>query len=119
MIDFYGYDKCDTCRKAKKYLDEMGVAYRAIAIVECPPSRSLLKKILKAGDYELKQLFNTSGQVYRQMKVKDKLASMSIDDAVKLLSEHGKLCKRPIVTDGTRHTVGFRSDIFAEAWGAV
>ena len=117
MIDFYGYDKCDTCRKARKWLDGRGVAYRAIPIVDRPPSGALLKKILKAGDYELKQLFNTSGQVYRQMKVKDKLASMSTDEAVGLLSGHGKLCKRPIVTDGQRHTVGFRPEVFEAVWG--
>ncbi len=117
MIDFYGYDNCDTCRKAKKWLDTRGVKYRSIAIVERPPSKALLKKILRAGDYELKQLFNTSGQVYRRMKIKDKLASMSEGEAVGLLSEHGKLCKRPIVTDGTRHTVAFRIETFEAVWG--
>jgi arsenate reductase len=117
MIDFYGYLKCDTCRKAKKWLDGKEVAYREIAIVERPPTRALLQKILKAGDYELKHLFNTSGQVYRQMKIKDKLASMSTGEALTLLSEHGKLCKRPIVTDGSRHTVGFKPGVFEEVWG--
>ncbi len=117
MIDFYGYDKCDTCRKAKKWLDGRGVAYRVVGIVERPPSAGLLKKILKGGDYGLKQLFNTSGQVYREMKVKDKLAAMSVDEAVKLLSGHGKLCKRPIVSDGSRHTVGFKAEVFEKVWG--
>jgi len=117
MIDFYGYDNCDTCRKAKKWLNEHAVDFRDFQIVDRPPSRALLKKILKAGEYELKHLFNTSGQVYRQMKIKDKLASMPTDEAVKLLSEHGKLCKRPIVTDGTNHTVGFKPDLFASVWG--
>ncbi len=82
MIDFYGYDGCDTCRKAKKWLDARGVAYRSIAIVERPPSKALLKKLMKGGGYELKQLFNTSGQVYRQMKIKDKLGAMSVEEAV-------------------------------------
>lgn len=117
MIDFYGYDGCDTCRKAKKWLDAQGIEYKSIAIVDRPPSAALLKKILKAGDYELKHLFNTSGQVYRQMKIKDKLATMSEAEALKLLSENGKLCKRPIVTDGKRHTVGFKADVFERVWG--
>lgn len=117
MIDFYGYDNCDTCRKAKRWLDGRGVKYRAIPIVERPPDRALLKGILKAGDYELKHLFNTSGQVYRQMKIKDKLASISVTEAIKLLGEHGKLCKRPIVTDGKRHTVGFKPEVFEAVWG--
>ena len=117
MIDFYGYDGCDTCRKAKKWLDARGVAYRSIAIVERPPSKALLKKLMKGGGYELKQLFNTSGQVYRQMKIKDKLGAMSVEEALGLLSEHGKLCKRPIVSDGTRHTVGFKVEVFEAVWG--
>lgn len=116
MIDFYGYDNCDTCRKAKKWLDSHGVKYRSIPIVDKPPSKTLLNKILKSGDYELKHLFNTSGQVYRQMKVKEKLATMSQADAVALLAENGKLCKRPIVTDGTRYTVGFKPEVFQDAW---
>lgn len=117
MIDFHGYDNCDTCRKAKKWLDAAGVSYRSIPIVDKPPSGALLKRILKAGDYELKHLFNTSGQVYRQMKIKEKLGTMSQADAVALLSKNGKLCKRPIVTDGTRHTVGFKPEVFGSVWG--
>jgi len=117
MIDFYGYDNCDTCRKAKKWLNEHGVDFKDTPIVQSPPSRALLKKILKAGDYQLKHLFNTSGQVYRQMKIKDRLTSMSVDDAIKLLSENGKLCKRPIVSDGTNHTVGFKPEVFTLVWG--
>jgi arsenate reductase len=117
MIDFYGYDKCDTCRKAKKWLDGKGVKFRSIPIVDRPPSKALLNKILKSGEYELKHLFNTSGQLYRQMKIKEKLAKMSPAEAVALLAENGKLCKRPIVTDGSRHTVGFNPEVFAAVWG--
>ncbi len=117
MLDFYGYDKCGTCRKAKKWLDEKGVEYKSIPIVEKPPSQALLKKILASGEYELKHLFNTSGELYRQLKIKDKLGSMSQAEAIKLLAENGKLCKRPIVTDGKRFTVGFKPDVFEKAWG--
>ncbi len=117
MLDFYGYDGCGTCRKAKKWLDDRGVAYRSIPIVDKPPTQALLKKVLAQGDYELKHLFNTSGQMYREMKIKDKLAEMTQAQAVKLLSANGKLCKRPIVTDGKRATVGFKPDVFESAWG--
>ena len=117
MIDFYGYDGCETCRKAKRWLDGQGLAYRSIPIVDRPPSEALLKKILKAGEYELKHLLNTSGQVYRQMKIKEKLVGMTPAQALALLSTQGKLCKRPIVTDGTRHTVGFKEAVFEQVWG--
>ncbi len=117
MIEFYGYDGCDTCRKAKKWLDAQGVEFRSIPIVQKPPSAALLKKIFKGGGYDLKHLYNTSGQVYLQMKIKDKLATMTEAQALKLLSLNGKLCKRPIVTDGKQHTVGFKPEVFKRVWG--
>jgi len=117
MLTFYGYPKCSTCRNARKWLDSHGVKYTGIDITEKPPSAALLKQILKAGDYTLRNLFNTSGRLYREMKIKDKLANMSEPDAVKLLAAHGKLCKRPIVTDGKMHTVGFNESTFKQAWG--
>ncbi len=73
--------------------------------------RSLLK------DYPLKRLFNTSGVMYRELKVKDRLATMTNAEAVDLLAANGKLCKRPIVIDGKRHSVGFKDDEFAAVWG--
>lgn len=117
MLTFYGYDKCSTCRNAKKWLDSQGIAYKSVDITQQPPSQKLLGDILKKGEYSLKDLFNKSGVLYREMKMKDKLPSMSEADAVKLLSEHGKLCKRPIATDGKKHTVGFNADRYAEVWG--
>ncbi len=117
MVKFYGYDKCSTCRNAKKWLDAQGVAYKDIDITATPPTKALLKSILKVGDYSLKDLFNKSGQLYRQMNMKDKLPDMSEAEAISLLAEHGKLCKRPIVTDGKSHTVGFREERFSEVWG--
>jgi len=117
MIRFYGYDRCGTCRNAKKWLDAHGVVYQSIDITEKPPPKALLKKILKSGDYSLKDLFNKSGQMYRDMNMKERLAEMSEARAVELLAEHGKLCKRPIVSDGSRHTVGFSEDAFERIWG--
>lgn len=114
MIKLYGYMKCGTCRKAIKWLYTHGVEYQFIDITEKPPTRALLKALLK--QYQLKQLFNTSGVMYRELGIKDKLPSMSPADAVDLLATNGKLCKRPVVTDGTRHTVGFKEDAFAEVW---
>ncbi len=117
MLEFYGYDRCSTCLDAKKWLDDRGIKYRDIPIVDRPPSKALLKRILKADGYTLKNLFNTSGQVYREQGVKDKLVSMTEDQALALLAGQGKLCKRPIVTDGRSHTVGFKPAVFDSVWG--
>lgn len=116
-LKFYGYDKCGTCRNAKKWLDAKGVDYQSIDITTTPPPKAALKAILKAGDYQLRQLFNTSGVQYRELNIKDKLPGMSEAEAIDLLAGNGKLCKRPIVTDGKRYTVGFREEAFAEKWG--
>ncbi len=116
MIQFFGYDKCSTCRKAKQHLTKLGVKFEDIDIVTAPPSRKLLAAILKAGDYALSQLFNRSGELYREMKLKDKLATMSEAAALDLLAKHGKLIRRPIVSDGKRFTVGYDEATFAKAW---
>ena len=116
-IQYYGYNKCSTCRKAAKWLNDHGIEFTEHAIVDHPPSQAVLKKILASGEYELKDLFNKSGVLYREMNMKDKLPTMSKADAIKLLSANGKLIKRPIVTDGTKHTVGFKEDQFKTTWG--
>ncbi len=115
MVKFYGYDKCGTCRKAKTWLDAKGVAYSSIDIAENPPPKTLLKALLK--EYGLKALFNTSGGMYRELDIKSRLAGMTDTQTIDLLAQHGMLCKRPMVSDGKRHTVGFKGEMFAKVWG--
>jgi arsenate reductase len=116
MLKFYGYDKCSTCRKAKLWLDANNIAYQTFDITETSPPKRVLKRILDSGDYNLRELFNTSGVQYRELKIKDKLPDLSEKDAIDLLASNGRLCKRPIVFDGDEHTVGFREDVYAKVW---
>lgn len=116
-IHYYGYNKCSTCRKAQKWLDANNVEVVEHAIVDDPPSKNALKKIIASGEYELKDLFNKSGVLYREMNMKDKLPTMSKADAIDLLAAHGKLIKRPIITDGLKHTVGFKEEHLKAIWG--
>jgi len=116
-LTVYGYMKCDTCRKALKWLDAHGRASEFIDITQTPPDAATLGQLLDAGGYELKHLFNTSGRAYRAPGMKEKLASIGRDETLKLLATQGMLIKRPIVTDGQRFTVGFREPRFAEVWG--
>lgn len=116
MIKLYGYNKCSTCKKAEKKLKEKGISYNFIDITTTPPSKTTLKSILKSGDYELKDLFNRSGVLYREMNMKDKIKTLSENQAIELLASHGKLVKRPIVTDGKKYTVGFKEDSFSKVW---
>jgi arsenate reductase len=114
-VKVYEYDGCSTCRKALKFLDARGVAYTPVPIVETPPSKAELKTMLAFAG-ELKRLFNTSGVLYREMRVGDKLKTMSEDDALALLSEHGKLVKRPFVLLKDRGLLGFKEDEWKSAF---
>lgn len=117
MLTFYGYKKCSTCRKAEKSLDEAGVAYRFVDITETPPSATALGKIRTAADVPIRKLFNTSGEQYKALGIKDKLPGLADAEALRLLAGNGRLIKRPLVTDGDRATVGFDPETFAKTWG--
>lgn len=114
MNKVYNYKSCSTCVKAKKFLDKKGIQYKDIPIVETPPSKAELRKMLSAYDGELKKLFNTSGLVYREMKLKDKINTISKEEAIELLSKNGKLIKRPFLI-GPLCLVGFKE----EEWGKL
>ena len=107
-MKLYIYKNCGTCRKAVKYLESNGIEIDAIPIRDQPPTKTELKKMLKIYDGELKKLFNTSGQDYRALGMKDSLPSMRVDEAIKLLSENGNLIKRPFLLTDNSGAVGFR-----------
>jgi len=114
-VKVYGYKKCDTCRKAMKWLDAKVVEYTFIDITQQPPAAATLKLALRQG-YTLSDLFNKSGGQYRELGMKDKLATMSEADAVVLLTSNGYLCKRPIVVNANSVTVGFKPEVFESTW---
>ena len=115
-MKFYGYKKCSTCRQAENFLKEGGVSFDSIDITENPPSKTELKKILKCSGYSIKKLFNTSGQIYREMDLKEKVDILGEAEALELLSSNGKLIKRPIAFDGTKATIGFREEEYRKNW---
>ena len=82
MIKFYGYKRCSTSKKAQKWLDDHGVKYEFQDLVEQPPKKEdLIKWMTKYQDRGLRYFFNTSGQHYRQQKLKDKIPDMTIEEA--------------------------------------
>lgn len=115
-LQFFWYPKCGTCRKAKKWLDEHNIAYEEIHIVENPPSQEQLAEMYQQSGLELKKFFNKSGQKYRELGLKDKVGSASESELLDLLASDGMLIKRPIVTDGTKVTVGFKEEEFSQTW---
>ncbi|WP_042353916.1 arsenate reductase family protein [Bacillus rubiinfantis] len=115
-LTFYWYPKCGTCRNAKKWFDTHNVSYEAIHIVDNPPTREQLKQFYQNSGLELKKFFNTSGQKYRELGIKDKIKTASEDELLDLLATDGMLLKRPIVTDGKQVTVGFKQEEFEKMW---
>ena len=101
-------------QKALKYLEAKGVSFEKIDIATKPPSKKELKTMLGYYDGNIKKLLNTSGQVYRQMGLKDKLADMSDTQVIELLNGDGKLCKRPFVLGDDFGFVGLKEDLWAQ-----
>ena len=115
-LTFYWYPKCGTCRKAKKWLEGHNITFEEVHIVENPPSKEVLESLYKKSGLELKKFFNTSGQKYRELGVKDKIITATDEELLNLLASDGMLIKRPLVTDGTKVTVGFNEQTFEEMW---
>lgn len=115
-IKVYEYSGCSTCKKALKYLDAKKKKYEKVPIVEQPPTVSELETMLahlKASGKTFKNLFNTSGEQYRALKIGERIkAGMTEQEAVTLLSKNGKLIKRPFLLTDKGGTTGFQP----EAW---
>lgn len=117
-LTFYGYPKCGTCRKAQKWLESHDLSIDYINITEQPPAKEDIADFHEKSGIPLKKFFNTSGRKYREFGLKDKMKAASKEEMLEWLSSDGMLLKRPIVTDGTKVTVGFREENFVETWGA-
>ncbi len=110
MLTFYEYPKCTTCKKAKKELESLGVDFEAVNIKTNPPQVEILRDLLAQSDVSLKQFFNTSGNSYRELGLKDKFADLTVDEALELLATDGMLIKRPILINGDKILqIGYRT----------
>ena len=105
---FLCYPKCSTCQKAKKFLDEHGIAYEERNIKEQNPTADELRQWQQRGGLPLKKFFNTSGLLYKSMGLKDKLPAMSEQEQLDLLATDGMLVKRPILVGDDFALTGFK-----------
>ncbi len=105
---FLCYDKCSTCKKAEQWLKAQGISYTKRSITEQPPTEEELALWQQKSGLPLKRFFNTSGMLYRQLELKEKLPAMSEEEQRKLLSQNGMLVKRPIGVSDELVCVGFR-----------
>ena len=112
---FLQYPPCSTCKKAKKWLDDNGIAYIDRHIKENNPSYEELKSWLQASGLPIKKFFNTSGLQYKALGLKDKLLTMSEEEQLRLLATDGMLVKRPIiVTEDGKVLTGFKEADWAD-----
>lgn len=113
-MQFICYSKCTTCQKAQKWLDAHEIEYDIRHIKEENPSEEELRDWHAKSGLPLKRFFNTSGMLYKEMKLKDKLPEMTEDEQYKLLASDGLLVKRPIIIKGDFVTTGFKEKEWEE-----
>lgn len=105
---FIQYPKCTTCKKALKYLKDHGIEIEDRHIVENNPTAEELKEWLDKSGLPIKKFFNTSGVLYKEMQLKDKVGHMTEEEALALLSTNGMLVKRPLLITEDQVLVGFK-----------
>lgn len=108
MMLFVEYPPCSTCQKAKKWLDEAGIAYEDRHIKEHNPTYEELKAWYTVSGLPLKRFFNTSGLLYKSLNLKEKLPAMTEEEQLRLLATDGMLVKRPIAVKGDIVLTGFK-----------
>ena len=115
-MKFYQYEKCESCRKAKKWMAEKGLSFESFSIREKPPSKKELKAMLDVHEGQIKKLFNTSSKDYRDSEIKSNLPTMSEEDIISLLASRGNLIKRPFLIGDGIYLQGFKPELWKEAF---
>lgn len=116
-ILFVEYPKCSTCQKVRKWLEAQGVSFESRHIVEQNPTADELREWHGRSGLPLRRFFNTSGMLYREMGLSEKLSQMSEDEQYALLATNGMLAKRPLLVTETAVIPGFKEAAWAQALG--
>ncbi|EEV40101.1 spx/MgsR family transcriptional regulator [Enterococcus casseliflavus EC20] len=121
MITLYWYPKCSTCRNAKRWLEEHEIPFEAIDMVATPPQPEQLLAWIQSSEAPLTRFFNTSGMKYRELQLKEKVPTMTAQDAADVLATDGMLIKRPLLVSGDRFLInGFKENeyegVLLESW---
>jgi len=119
-VTVYAYAGCGTCKKALKWLEGRGIAATVVPIVERPPSAAELEALIAKSGLPASKWWNTSGEAYRALALergKEAIAALGTKDVAKLLAEHGKRIKRPVLVTKDAVLVGFREEAYAAVFG--
>ncbi|MDF2870758.1 MAG: ArsC family protein [Anaerocolumna sp.] len=114
---FLWYPKCSTCQKAKKWLDDNHISYEARDIKADNPTSEEIKEWHGLSGFPLKKFFNTSGLVYKELELKEKLPAISEEEQYRLLGSDGMLVKRPVIVDNGKILIGFKEKDWSEFYG--
>jgi arsenate reductase (glutaredoxin) len=114
MLKFYCYSRCGTCKKAEKFLVEQNIPFEKFEITENHFDLQGMKDLHQKSNKPLKQIFNTSGNVYKELNLKDRLNELTLDEAYQLLASNGMLIKRPILAFQERVLFGFKEEEYKE-----
>ncbi len=114
MIKAYCYDRCSTCRKALKWLEEQGVEHEVIDIKGDHPDKETIRALYEMSGLPLKKFFNTSGMLYRELGLAKKLPEMNDEDKLELLASDGMLVKRPLIAGEDFVLLGFKEKEWEE-----
>lgn len=114
-IKVYCIKTCSTCKKAIKWLNEHGINYEEINIYDNPPTKEELLDFFKRSDLPSRRFFNTSGMVYREMHLKDRVDQLSDEERAQLLSSNGRLIKRPLLVTNNTVIPGFNEKTWSSA----
>lgn len=113
---FLEYPKCTTCKKAHKFLIENNIEFEDRHIVELNPSIDELKIWIEKSGIPINKFFNTSGILYREMNLKDKVKNGSSEELIEILASNGMLIKRPILVLEDKVLIGFKEEQWKEAF---
>lgn len=113
-MELIQYSKCSTCKKAKKFLEDNNIKFNSREIKEEIPTYDELKTWIEKNNLNINKLFNTSGLVYKELNLKDKLNILSDDEKINLLSSNGMLIKRPLLVDNNKILIGFKENEWKE-----
>ncbi|MDS0528144.1 Spx/MgsR family RNA polymerase-binding regulatory protein [Clostridium sp. SHJSY1] len=111
-ITFIEYPKCTTCKKAKKFLIDNNMEFIDRHIVEENPTKEELLEWMEISGLETKKFFNTSGNLYKEMNLKDKVKNITKEEAAKILSTNGMLVKRPVLIKDDKIILGFKEETY-------
>ena len=114
MLKVYCYNRCTTCKKALKWLDDKGISYELIDIKTDHPDEEAIRRYYAVSGLPLKRFFNTSGIPYREMDLSKKLPAMSEDEQIALLATDGMLVKRPLLVGDDLVLTGFKENEWSE-----